>query len=156
MTDVQPIVPVPDELTAFFWEGARQHKLLIQRCDVCGYYLHWPRPCCKRCNSFELTPVEVSGRGTLYSYTVAVHPFHPWLASRLPYVLAVVELEEQHNLKLVTNIVDCAEEDLRCGLAVEVTYETIAEGSVLPMFRPRAADGPVPGGVADERAEEVR
>jgi hypothetical protein len=143
MDDVQPIVPVPDELTAFFWDGAREHKLMIQRCDNCGFYLHWPRPCCKRCNSFDLTPVEVSGRGTLYSYTVAVHPFHPWLASRLPYVIAVVELEEQPNLKLVTNIVDYDEGELRCGMPVEVTYETIAEGVVLPMFRPRA-------GAADE------
>jgi uncharacterized OB-fold protein len=146
---VRPIVPVPDELTAFFWDGAREGKLLIQRCDACGYYQHTPRTICKRCNGFALSPVEVSGRGTLYSYTIAVHPFHPWLASRLPYVLAVVELEEQPNLKLVTNVVECQEDDLRCGMPVEVTYETIAEGVVLPMFRPRT-------GAADELIGGVR
>ena len=80
---MEPMVPVPDELTAFFWTGAAQGKLLIQRCDRCGFYVHWPRPCCKRCNSFELTPAEVSGRGTLYSYTVGVQAFHPWFESRL-------------------------------------------------------------------------
>jgi uncharacterized OB-fold protein len=149
VTDVQPIVPVPDELTVFFWDGAREGKLLIQRCDDCGYYQHTPRSCCKRCNGFSLAPAEVSGRGTMYSYTIAVHPFHPWLASRLPYVLAVVELEEQLGLKLVTNIVECPEDDLRCDMAVEVTFETIAEGVVLPMFRPRA-------GASDELVGGVR
>jgi uncharacterized OB-fold protein len=135
MDDVLPIVPVPDEVTAFFWEGAKQERLLILRCDDCGFYLHAPRTVCKRCNGFSLTPTEVSGRGTLYSYTIAVHPFHPWLEQRLPYVLAVVELEEQPNLKLLTNIVECDEDDLRCGLPVEVTYEWITPDVSLPMFR---------------------
>lgn len=134
---MEPIVPIADELTSFFWEGARKERLLIQRCDRCGYYQHWPRACCKRCLSFELSPAEVSGRGTLYSYTVCVHPFDPWLESRLPYVLAVVELEEQPNLKLVTNIIDCPEEDLRCGNAVEVAFEPISDEVTLPVFRPR-------------------
>ncbi|MGD9797979.1 MAG: Zn-ribbon domain-containing OB-fold protein [Acidimicrobiia bacterium] len=147
MEDVRPIVPVPDELTAFFWDGAREGRLLIQRCNDCGYHRHPPRPCCKRCNGFDLSPAEMSGRGTVYSYTVAVQPFHPWLATRLPYVLAVVELEEQPGLKLVTNLVDCAEEDLRCGLPVEVTFETIDDGVVLPVFRPTAvATGTAGGG----------
>jgi uncharacterized OB-fold protein len=135
MDEVQPIVPVPDEVTAFFWEGAKEGRLLIQRCDACGFLQHTPRTCCKRCNGFAFTPTEVSGRGTLYSYTIAVHPFHPWLAQRLPYVLAVVELEEQPGLKLVTNIVDAAEDELRCGLPVEVGYEWITDDVALPVFR---------------------
>ena len=145
MDHVEPILPAPDETTEFFWAGARDGRLMILRCDACGFYVHWPRPCCKRCNSFDLTPTEVSGRGTLYSYTVAVHPFHSWLAERLPYVLAVVELEEQHNLKLVTNIVDCQEDALHCGMPVEVTFERITEEVTLPMFRPRVG-GPEAAG----------
>jgi uncharacterized OB-fold protein len=145
---MEPMVPVPDELTAFFWDGARQGKLLIQHCESCGFYVHWPRPCCKRCKSFELSPAEVSGRGTLYSYTICVHPFDPWLESRIPYVLAVVELEEQPNLKLVSNIVQCAEEDLRCGMPVEVAFEKLTDEVTLPVFRPRAgAPNELIGGV---------
>ncbi|MCU1345985.1 MAG: DNA-binding protein, partial [Acidimicrobiia bacterium] len=56
MTDTPtPILPNPDQLTQFFWDGAKAHRLMILRCDRCGFYLHWPRVICKRCQSFELT-----------------------------------------------------------------------------------------------------
>ena len=135
--DVAPIVPVPDALTSFFWEGASQKRLLIQRCTDCGFYMHFPRPCCKKCLSFDLKPSEVSGRGTVYSFTVGMHPFHPWLAQRIPYLLAVVELEEQRNLKMVTNLVECTEDEVHCDMDVEVTYEQLSDEIWLPVFRPR-------------------
>lgn len=131
-----PVVPAPDPLTAFFWEAARERRLAILRCDSCGWYVHWPRPVCKRCHSFLLTPTDVSGRGTLYSWTVGVQAFHPWFEARLPYILAVVELEEQPNLKLVTNLVECREEEVEVGMPVEVTFEQVTAEIVLPMFRP--------------------
>ena len=134
---MEPMVPVPDELTAFFWTGAAQGKLLIQRCDRCGFYVHWPRPCCKRCNSFELTPAEVSGADAVLVHHLRAS-VRPLARDAHPDVLAVVELEKQHNLKLVTNIVECAEEDLRCGMPVEVTFEKITDQVTLPVFRPRA------------------
>jgi hypothetical protein len=135
---IMPIRPRPDKLTEFFWEGARASKLMILRCDDCGYYVHWPRPICKRCRSFHLHPAEVSGRGTLYTYTVGVQAFHPWFESRLPYILAVVELDEQKNLKLVSNIVECNEDDVTIGMPLQVTFVPVAADVVLPMFRPAA------------------
>lgn len=137
----KPITPVPDKLTAFFWEGARQGRLLILRCDSCGYYVHWPRPVCKRCRSFRLTPAEVSGRGTVYSYAVGMKAFHPWFEQRLPYILAVVELPEQPHLKLVTNLVECVEDDVSVGLPVNVVFERVTDQLVLPMFRPDGVQG---------------
>jgi len=134
-----PVVPAPDRLTAFFWEAARDERLAILRCDACGFYVHWPRPVCKRCHSFSLTPTDVSGRGTIYSYTVGTQAFDPWFGNRLPYVLAVVELEEQSHLKLVTNIVDCDEPLVRVGMPVEVAFERVTAEITLPMFRPRAS-----------------
>jgi uncharacterized OB-fold protein len=137
-TVAKPIMPVPDKVSAFFWEGARQERLLILRCDDCGYYVHWPRPICKRCRSFNLTPAEVSGRGSVYSYAIGMKAFHPWFEQRLPYILAVVELEEQQHLKLVTNLVDCVEDDVSVGMKVKVVFERVNDQLVLPMFRPAA------------------
>jgi uncharacterized OB-fold protein len=133
----RPVLPVPDGLTRFFWDAARESRLAILRCDNCGWYVHWPRPVCKRCHSFSLTPTQVSGRGSLYSWAVCVQAFDPWFASRLPLILAVVELEEQANLKLVTNLVDCPEEEVQIGMPVEVTFEVISADITLPMFCPR-------------------
>ncbi|HLG66309.1 MAG TPA: OB-fold domain-containing protein [Acidimicrobiales bacterium] len=132
----RPPLPAPDPLTSFFWEAARRRRLAILRCDDCGWYVHWPRPVCKRCRSFSLTPTEVSGRGTLYSWTVGMQAFHPWFEDRLPYLLAVVELEEQANLKLVTNLVECDESQVEIGMALEVTFEVVSPELTLPMFRP--------------------
>ncbi len=134
-----PILPLPDQHTAFFWEGARDHRLMILRCDRCAFYVHWPRPLCKRCQSFELTPAEVSGRGSVYTYTIAVQAFHPWFEDKLPYVLAVIELMEQPNLKLVSNVVECPIEQVHCGLEVEVTFQQLTDEVTLPMFRPARA-----------------
>jgi uncharacterized OB-fold protein len=138
-TDVlYPPLPQPDPLTQFFWDGVNEHRLVILRCDACGFYLHLPKVVCRNCLSTSLTPTEVSGRGTLTTWTIPMQPFDPYYQSRVPYVLAVVELEEQPNLKLVTNIVDCAEEDLRIDMAVEVTFREVAPGCTLPLFAPIA------------------
>lgn len=142
-SEVAPIIPVPNAQTAFFWEGARQKRLLIQRCNACGTFQHPPGPCCKKCLSFDLGSSEVSGRGTVYTFTVGTHSFHPWFDDRLPYLLAVVELEEQKNLKLVTNLVECTENDVHCGMEVEVTFEQRTDEVTLPVFRPRTDFAPI-------------
>jgi uncharacterized OB-fold protein len=130
----------PDAQSKFLWDGAREGKLLILRCDSCGNYVHWPRPICNRCLSFSLSPAQVSGNGTVYTYTVAVQPFHPSFEPKVPYILAVVELVEQQHLKLVTNLVDCGEDEVEVGMPVEVVFEKVSSDLTLPMFRP-ARDG---------------
>jgi len=133
-----PPVPVPTDVTRFFWEGVARHELLILRCQSCGHYVHHPRIVCSRCQSTDLAPEQVSGRGTLYSHTVVMQAFHPYFVDKLPYVLAVVELEEEPGLRLTTNIVDCPEDELRIGMPVEVAFTEVAPGLTLPLFR-RAA-----------------
>ena len=132
----EPVLPQPDEMTAFFWDGARNGQLRIQRCQDCGRYIHPPKPVCPACHSFNLRPATMSGRGRLYSYTVGVQAFHPWFESRLPYLLAVVELDEQPNLKIVTNLVECTEADVEIGMPVRVVFEEISPEISLPMFAP--------------------
>ncbi len=87
----------------------------------------------------------MSGRATLYTWTIAVQPFHPFYVDRIPYIVATVELDEQPGLMFMTQIVDCAEEDLRIGMPLEVVFVELA-----PSSRSRSS-GPRAGGRADGR-----
>jgi uncharacterized OB-fold protein len=142
MTDqprtVAPVVPQPDELTAFFWDAARERRLEIQQCNNCRRFQHPPEPVCHRCLSFDLRSAEVSGRGTVYSYEIATQAFHPYFADKLPYVIAVVELDEQPGLKLLTNLVGFPEESLAVDARVEVAFHPLTDRISLPVFRPAA------------------
>jgi uncharacterized OB-fold protein len=128
--------PLPDELTQGFWDAIAARHLAIQRCKQCGKYVHTPKAVCPFCLSLELYYDDVSGRGTLYSYGIAVHLYHPALASRAPYVLAIVELDDQPGLRMLSNVIDCPEDELQIGMSLEVVFEQVAPGLILPLFRP--------------------
>jgi uncharacterized OB-fold protein len=133
------VVDIPtssrDTLTGFFWEGAKEHKLMIQRCQACGFYNHPPRDVCRNCLSTELAPSQVSGKGRLYSYTVAQQAFHPAFVDRVPYIVATITLDEQPGLQVLSNVVGCDEDELTMDMPVEVTFEEIDADVVLPMFK---------------------
>jgi uncharacterized OB-fold protein len=133
-----PPLPVITPLTQFFWDGLRERRLLILRCQSCGHYVHYPRPVCNRCRSIDLAPEEVSGRGTLYAYTVTMQAFHPYFVDKIPYTLALVELDEQRGLRITTTIVDCPEDELKTGMAVELVWTDVAPDLTLPLFRSAA------------------
>jgi uncharacterized OB-fold protein len=133
-----PPLPQPDELSRPFWEGCRQHKLLIQRCRRCGRYIHTPRYVCRHCLSTELEPSEVSGRGTVDTFEIPLQPWTAYYKKRVPYVLAIVALEEEKHLKMVTNIVECEPEEVYIGMPVEVTFLDVTEDVTLPLFKPTA------------------
>src|SRR5262249_19795209 len=113
-----------------------QRQLVIQRCDECRRYRHPPVPLCPHCLSTKLDAVPVSGRGTVYTFTVAEQAFHPFFADKLPYIIVSVALEEQHDLRLVSVLVDCEPGDVRAGMPVEVVFEDVADDVTLPLFRP--------------------
>ena len=127
--------PVATAYSAFFWDGARDGRLLIQRCAECRCYAHPPGPICSRCGSSNLSPEEVSGRGTVHSFTVVRHLFHPAFKEDLPYIVARIELEEQSDLVLIANLRDCPPEQARTDMAVQVVFETVGQ-DVLPQFAP--------------------
>ena len=136
---VEPPRPAPDKLTEPLWQALAQHKLLIQRCNACGHYIHWPKPVCRFCLGLDLAPAEVSGHATLYSYTVVNQAFHPYYVDKVPYLLATVELAEQPKLMFFTRLTDCSEESIEIGMEMEVVYEDAAPGLTLPLFRPVGA-----------------
>jgi uncharacterized protein len=141
MDGARPPVLPDDSLTAFFWEGTRRGELWIQRCGSCGTFIHLPRPVCRVCQSFALAGERVSGRGTVYSVTETHKAFHPFFVDRVPYLVATVTLAEQDGLQLLTNLVGVTEGEARMGMAVEVEFEELAEGYVIPVFRPATVEG---------------
>jgi uncharacterized OB-fold protein len=134
-------LPLPDATTQFFWDGLREHRLLIQRCGDCGFYIHYPREVCRNCFSTNLAPSEVSGHATLYTWTVCVQPFHPFFVDRVPFILATVTLDEQEGLQFLTNVVDCSEDELVIGMPLEVVFEDFAPELTVPWFRPAPVEG---------------
>ena len=132
MADFRPL-PHPTSLSQPFWDGARRHELWLQRCSTCGTHLFYPRRLCTACGSPEVAWVQTSGRGTVFTYTVAHRPTHPAFADQVPYVIAVVELDE--GPRLTTNVVGCDPAVVEIGLPVEATYEHVGDVALVH-FRP--------------------
>ena len=128
-------VPAPDDVTRFYWEAAADHRLALQRCRACRNMQYPPEICCMHCQAQDFDTVEATGRGVLYSYSVVNRPLHAGFIDALPYVVALVELDDQPGLRILTNLVGVTSPArLRCGLPVEVTFEQ--RGPVtLPQFR---------------------
>jgi uncharacterized OB-fold protein len=128
-------MPLPDELTQPFWDAAQHHKLVIQQCRACETFIHWPGVICPFCQSDDLGYTEVSGKATLYTYTVVVQSFHPGLSDLVPYTLVLVELVEQEGLRMVSRLIDCPEDELQVGMPVEAVFVDVAPALRLPLFR---------------------
>jgi uncharacterized OB-fold protein len=130
--------PVPEisEDTRAFWTGGGEGRLMITLCHDCGYRTHPPTPRCPSCFSERVAPSQVSGRGRVYSFTINRREWSPGL--EVPYVIAVVELEEQAGLRLLTNIVDCPVEEVAIDMPVRVDFVQRG-GAHLPVFRRASA-----------------
>ena len=123
--------PLDDENRAF-WTGGADRRLMILRCQECDLWVHPPAPICT--NGHEsLLPKQASGLGRVWTYTVNRHAFHPSVP--VPYVVAIVELVEQPDLRLIANITGCRPEDVYIGMNVHVSFEEHGEIFV-PVFEP--------------------
>jgi uncharacterized OB-fold protein len=122
------------ELNRKFWTSGRDGVLSLMRCQSCRRYLHPPTPICRYCRSRETAYESVSGRGTVASYSVNRHQWSPDTTTE-PYVIALVQIVEQNDLRLITNIVNCVPEDVYIGMPVVVTFREF-DDVVLPLFEP--------------------
>lgn len=129
-------LPAINELTRPFWEAAKQGRLAIQRCRACGYYNHPPKTLCDRCLAADLHFEDVSGRGSVWSFTVMHQKSVAGFEESVPYVTALVELDEQPMLLLVTNLPGVAAEDVSIGRRVRVTFQPLTDDISLPQFVP--------------------
>lgn len=136
---MSPTAPVPKPRPVVapwgkhFWDECRAHRLVLQYCPGCDLRIFYPRMACPRCLSTDLGWVEASGRGTVYSYTVVEANAPSAFVQDVPYVVAVIRLEE--GVQMLSNVVDTPHEALRCDLPVEVVFERLDDEFTLPKFR---------------------
>jgi uncharacterized protein len=133
-------IPLPEPASEGFWAAARDGYLAVQRCSTCERYLFPPDIICPRCLTETLEYVAVSGSATLYSFVTVVRPFHASFADDVPYVVALVELDEQPGLRMFSNVIGADPKILRIGDRLQVTFEDRGEQSV-PLFRPNQEAG---------------
>ena len=134
MSDGRPL-PLADDDTRPYWEAAARGELVMQRCAACRHWRFPPRPMCPRCRSVETAWTRVSGRGVLASFVVVHGPVLPAFADRVPFAVALVELAEDPQLRVVGNLLDADARALRIGTALEVCFERVADDVVLPQWR---------------------
>jgi uncharacterized protein len=126
-------LPLIDDESRPFWGATRERRLAIQRCGACGKHVFPPRALCPHCHEATLEWVDATGRGSVYSYTVARRPAGPWFADKVPYVVAIVELDE--GVRMLSNLVVGDPSSARIGQRVRVTFEDVGEVT-LPLFEP--------------------
>ncbi len=133
-TAVEPILPNVTDENAPYWRSARAHALELPFCMACEQAFYPVQARCPRCLSSGWEWRQVSGRASIYSWIVVHQVYDPSLASRVPYITAVVELEE--GPRLVTNIMNCEPADVRRDMAVQVAYEDLNDEIALVYFQP--------------------
>ena len=136
MADAAYTKPLPriNRLSRPFWEGAKRHELLLQRCGSCERYRFPPSERCAGCLSTETAWFAASGRGKVWSWIRMWQPYFPAFDGDRPYVVAYVELDE--GPRLMTTIVDCDPGQISCDMPVEVVFDDVTDEVTLPKFRP--------------------
>ena len=129
----KPLPSVVGE-TKPYWDSCKRGDLVIQKCDDCGEYQFYPRGICSNCWSINIQWVKSTGKGTVWTYTVTYQNRTLGFAQDVPYILALVELDE--GVKMFTNIVDCEPSNVQIGMSVEVTFVQANNQISVPYFKP--------------------
>lgn len=132
--DTQKPTPVIQPWTEEFWKATRKGKLLIQHCNDCNSNIFFPKKVCPECWSENMGWIESSGKANVYTYTVMLDMVEPKFMGDLPYVIAMVDLDE--GIRMTTRIVNCMPENVAIGMKVEVAFQEVSPEFSLPMFQP--------------------
>jgi uncharacterized OB-fold protein len=130
-------LPTPSAVSRPFWDAAKEHRLVYQRCRVCGTRVFYPRDVCPGPECFGINTLdwaEASGKGWVYAHTISYQPAHPAFADDVPYVFAIVELDE--GVRMNTNVVNVDPKEVRIGMRVEVVWDDVTAEFTLPKFQP--------------------
>ena len=128
-------LPAIDDLSRPFWEAAQRQQLVVQRCHECHYFNHPPRTVCDACQSQQLAFEPVSGKGSIYSFSVMHQKNIAGFENQIPYLNIIVELDEQPRLFMVANLPGSERDKIKIGGRVEVYFEKVNEEISLPQFR---------------------
>ncbi len=129
-------IPSPQGESDYYWQKAKEHELWLRKCEDCGQAYFYPRDISPCCFSKNTSWIQASGNATLYTYGIVQRAPHPGFRDDVPFVTAIVELEE--GPRMATNIVidEPSEDNLKVGMALQVTFEDITDEIALPKFRP--------------------
>lgn len=114
-------VPFPTADSQEFWAGCAEEKLLIQKCGDCGEHQHYPRSLCTVCGSHDLSMIEASGRGEVFTFTINHRAPRPAFGENGPYVIALIDLDE--GPRLMMNVIGCDPSDVHIGMKVRTVFE---------------------------------
>ena len=134
MSEYAKPIPTPSEDSQTYWDATRNHELKLQQCGECSAFRFPPAEVCSECTAEAYQWKPVSGKGRVFSFVIYHRAFHRGFADELPYVVAVIELDE--GPRMLSNVTGCKPEEVRCDMPVEVTYEDITGEMTLPKFRP--------------------
>jgi uncharacterized protein len=133
-SDYRKPLPMIDDDNREFWESCRRHEMRLQRCQQCQLVRYYPSPVCHRCGSAKADWSRVTGNATVYTYSVVYRAPSEGFAGDIPYVYAIVELEE--GPMMATNVVGIDPEAVSIGMSVELVYDDVTPEVTLPKFRP--------------------
>ena len=138
MTQEAPKItpPVPQPESDFYWEKCKEGELWLRHCKSCDKTYFYPRDLCPMCFSRNTDWIQTDGKGTLHTFAIVHRGQTPAFRDKAPYVTAVVEL--QGGARMPTNLVEIDPDPavIKCGMALEVTFEKLDDNISLPMFRP--------------------
>jgi uncharacterized protein len=132
-------IPVPDDISAPFYDGAKAGRLMLQFCSACDGWSFPVRERCPHCFSGGLQWRAASGRGTLYTFAIMHQVMNPGFAGETPYNVAQIDLAE--GVRMISNVVGVPNGELRVGMELEAVFDAVGEGVHVPKFRP-AGDKP--------------
>ena len=124
------VAPLSTDRSAFYWTSGREGVLRIATCGDCGFRIHPPRPACPSCRGRDVTPQSVSGRGTVWSFTISRRAWVPGIEA--PYVVAEIELDEQPGLRVLSTVTGG---EVAIGIPVTVSFVEV-DGAHVPVFSP--------------------
>ncbi len=127
-------LPRPSTESRPFWEAAREHRLVLQKCGACARFWFPPSRCCPHCRSAKNDWTEVKGTGKVFSFVTYHRLYHPGWERDLPYVVAVIELDE--GPRLLSTVTGIAAERVQCDMPVRVVFEDVTDDVTLPKFTP--------------------
>lgn len=131
-------LPSPRPETVYWWDSCRAHKLMIQQCSQCGEFQFYPRIICSSCMGNQIEWVQSSGLGKVLTFTVCRVPVSAAYAPEVPYVVALVQLDE--GPRMMSNILEIDPESVVSGMRVEVIFQTWSDEITMPQFRPVSAE----------------
>ena len=136
MADYVKPLPVPEVETEPFWAACKEHRLDIQQCDGCGTFVFYPRAICPHCHSTSLTWRTSNGVGKVHTFSVVRQSAAPGFRDEVPYVVAVVEIDDAGGVQIMSNLVNVDPADVHIGMPVKVRFEDVTPEITLPKFEP--------------------